>query len=76
METRKIEYGTQHHVEVVSATNSLITVVDESGEGYLLLNHGMKILPKIGEKGRIVFMKSDTLFNGYCKYECGLKLNI
>lgn len=69
METKTIEYGTQHQVKVLSATKQLITVLGDDGEGYLLVGHGIEDLPKEGDKGKITFVKSDTQFKGYWRYE-------
>jgi len=65
MEKKIINYGTEHQVKVLSATDKLITVVDENGEGYLLVGHGIKELPKINDGGKITFVKSDSPLNGY-----------
>jgi hypothetical protein len=72
MEKKIIDYGTEHQVKVLSATEKLITVVDENGEGYLLVGHGLKELPKVGDIGKITFIKSNTPFNGHWHYEKSL----
>lgn len=69
MEGKIIEYGTQHKVKVLSASKNLITVVDENREGYLLIGHGIKELPKIGDMGKITFVKSNRPSNGHWHYE-------
>ena len=69
MEKNIIEYGTEHKVKVLSATDTLITVVDENGEGYLLLGHEVEELPKVGDSGKITFVKNDMPFNGHWHFE-------
>jgi hypothetical protein len=69
MEKKIIEYGTQHKCKVLSATEKLITVVGDDGEGYMLMGHGIKKLPKEGDNGKITFIKSNTPFKGYWHYE-------
>jgi hypothetical protein len=69
MEKKIIEYGTQYKCKVLSATDKLITVVDDNGEGYLLMGHGIKDLPKEGDLGKITFMKSNNQMNGYWHYD-------
>lgn len=69
MEKKVIEYGTQHKVKVLSATDKLITVVDENGEGYFLIGHGITELPKEGDLGKITFIENDTPLKGYWHYE-------
>jgi len=68
MEKKIIYYGTEHQVKVLSATENVITVVDENGEGYVLLGHGTE-LPKVGDVGKITFIKSNTPMNGHWHYE-------
>lgn len=69
MKTKTIEYGTVVDVEVISATDKLITVVDDKNEGYLLMGHGLKELPKEGDKGKITFVKSNNRTAGYWDYK-------
>ena len=69
MEKKIIDYGTEHQVKVLSATPTLIIVVDENGEAYLLVGHGIKELPKADDTGKITFIKSDTPMNGHWHYE-------
>jgi len=69
MEREIIEYGTKVNVKVMTASKSLISVVGDNGQGYLLLGHGIKDLPKIGELGQITFVKSNTQFKGHWHYE-------
>lgn len=69
MKSKIIEYGTKHQVTVLTATDRLITVVDENGEGYLLMGHGLKELPKVGEEGIITFVKNNGPTNGHWQYE-------
>ena len=69
MEKKVIEYGTEHKVKVLSATDEIITVVADNGEGYMLVGHGIKELPKEGDSGKITFVKSDTPFNGHWHFE-------
>ena len=69
MEKKIIDYGTERQVKVLSATEKLIIVVDENGEAYLLVGHGIKELPKADDVGKITFIKSNTPFNGHWHYE-------
>ncbi len=70
MENKTIEYGTERKVTVLSATDTLITAVDENNEGYLLVGHGIKDLPKEGDTGRVVFTEiRNPLIKGYWKYQ-------
>lgn len=69
MEKKIIQYGTQHKCKVLSATHKLIVVVGDDGEGYLLVGHGIKDLPKEGDDGKIIFVKSNTPFEGHWNYE-------
>lgn len=68
MKTKTIEYGTQHNCEVISATEKLIVVVGDDGEGYVLMYHGLKALPVPGDKGKITFVKSTGPMKGHWQY--------
>lgn len=68
MEKKVIPYGTEYQVEVESANERLITVIARSiSEGFFLMGHGIKDLPKPGDKGKIVFTKGGPM-KGYWKY--------
>ncbi len=69
MDKKTIEYGTQHKVKVLSATDEIITVVADNGEGYLLIGHSVMELPKEGDTGKITFIKSNTPNNGHWHFE-------
>lgn len=49
-----IAVGTTRIVEVVLPQDIVLAVRDENMQGYLLVNHGLKPLPKKGDKGKIV----------------------
>lgn len=56
MQTKTVQYGTEHLVDVVDASPLIITVHDTvSNEGYLLVGHGLATLPNKGDKGKIIF---------------------
>ncbi|MES2382361.1 MAG: hypothetical protein V4538_15045 [Bacteroidota bacterium] len=63
-----VDYGTTHSVTVLDVKNVVITVVDENNEGYFLIGHGLKTLPKVDDKGTIVFTKHNGPTKGYWKY--------
>lgn len=69
MKTKTVDYGTEHQVKVLSATDQLITVVDENGEGYILLNHGIKELPEVDDVGKITFVKSSSPLHGHWHFQ-------
>lgn len=56
MQEKVIDYGTSHEVEVDSATSSMMIVLGtEVRKAFVLLGHGLKDLPKKGDKGTIIF---------------------
>ncbi len=56
MITKIVEYGTEYSVEVIDAKPSVVSVAAPSiNEGFFLMNHGLDPLPKVGDKGKIVF---------------------
>lgn len=60
MEEKTVKYGEKRSVVVESADKNLIVVVDKSiNEGFVLMFHGLKTLPKKGDKGIIVFEKDN-----------------
>ncbi len=69
MDSKIVEYGTQHKVKVLSASPVLIVVKDDNGEGYLLVGHGIRELPQEGDTGKITFIKSNNPLNGHWHYE-------
>ncbi len=69
MEKKIIPYGTERKVTVVNSSDKLITVVDENNEAYLLLYHGMGVLPKKGAAGKIIFTYANNPAKGYWKFE-------
>ena len=68
MQERIFEYGTKVNVEVVSSNKNLVAVADfnEPREGYILLGHGLTILPNKGDKGYIVFERDNR--RGHWQY--------
>ena len=68
MDKKIIDYGTTHPVTVVSSQMVVVTVVDENNEGYFLIGHGLNPLPKVDDKGTIVFTKHNGPTKGYWKY--------
>lgn len=69
MKNKIIEYGTQHKCKVLSVTENIIAVLGEDGEGYMLMGHGIKDLPKEGDTGKITFVKNNNSLQGYWHYE-------
>lgn len=68
MEKKIIPYGTERPVTVGSSDAKMIFVVgDDDNEGYFLIGHGIKDLPKSGDKGKIVFEKGGPM-KGYWQY--------
>ncbi len=68
MQKKIVEYGTTHNVRVESATKTEIIVIsDELKEGFVLLGHGMEILPSKGDTGIITFVKGGVM-NGYWEF--------
>lgn len=67
MEERKVDYGTTHEVSVISASKLLITVhAEKINEGFLLVGHGLTVLPAIEDKGKIVFERDQR--KGHWQY--------
>jgi len=58
MQKRTWTYGTELDVKVFSATKTDIVVICEKiNEGFILVNHGVKDLPKKDDEGKIIFTK-------------------
>lgn len=56
MKEKIVEYGSSHQVTVLSAHKQVIAVHAEAiNEGFMLIGHGLKMLPAAGDKGKIVF---------------------
>lgn len=57
MQEKKVEYGTTHDVTVQSADKHAIVLTAEvlPGEAFVLLYHGLEVLPAKDDKGTIVF---------------------
>lgn len=69
MKKRTWEYGTKYAVVVVSADSKLMVMHSkEINEGFMLMNHGEKILPKCGDFGIITFTKGGPT-GGYWKWQ-------
>jgi hypothetical protein len=56
MKEKIVEYGTKHQVIVLNATKQVVTVhAPDINEAFLLIGHGLTVLPQPGDKGKIVF---------------------
>lgn len=68
MQKQVIQFGTTHEVTVMSASAMMITVhAPLINEAFILMGHGMKELPKEGDKGAIKFEPGGPA-GGYWKY--------
>lgn len=58
MKEKLVIYGTKHKVVVLSADYDMIIChAHEINEGFALLFHGKKIIPKEGDTGEIEFVR-------------------
>lgn len=68
MITKTWPYGTTYEVVVISSTKLVLAVMEPiSKEGFILAMHGLKELPKVGERGKIVFVEGGPT-GGHWKY--------
>ena len=68
MQEKVVPFGTKYKVTVESADDKIVMVVaDEIKEGFILMGHGLKKLPKHGDKGLIVFERGGVK-GGYWQY--------
>lgn len=68
MEKKIVDYGTTHSVTVITSEKLVLAVVDENKEGYILIKHGLNPLPKVNDKGTIVFEKNNGPAKGHWQY--------
>jgi hypothetical protein len=62
-----VNYGEKRNVVVESADKDVIICIDKStNEGFILMYHGLKVLPKAGDKGTIVFERDNR--KGHWQY--------
>ncbi len=48
MQEKTVSYGTTYKVKIEYSTKSIIMAIcDEIREGFVLMDHGLKVLPKI-----------------------------
>jgi hypothetical protein len=72
MKERGVNYGEKRDVTVESADDVAIICIDKSAkEGFVLMYHGLKTLPKVGDEGRIVFERDNR--RGHWQYYQNLK---
>lgn len=67
MKEKIVDYGTEHPVKILSASKQLVAChATDIGEGFLLLGHGLSQLPKVGDKGKIIFERDNR--RGHWQY--------
>jgi hypothetical protein len=60
MQEKLVRYGEFHDVKVLSAGKHIIIVhAEDINEAFCLLGHGVKNLPAVDEKGKIVFVEDE-----------------
>lgn len=69
MKTKTWPYGTEYKAEVMTVNKMLMAVhCPEIDEGFMLIGHGIKKLPKEGEIGKIIFTKGGPT-GGYWQWQ-------
>jgi hypothetical protein len=67
MNKKIVGYGTTYYVEVEHADAKCIVCIAKSiSEGFVLLYHGLKNIPKKNDKGKIVFERDKS--SGHWQY--------
>lgn len=67
MKTKIVNYGTEYEVLVIHTSKYMIMVKEpEINEAFVLINHGLQVLPQINDVGRIVFEKDSN--KGHWQY--------
>lgn len=77
MKTKIEEYGTRHDVEVIHSEEKVVAVrAFDNNEGYILIGHGLDPLPKVGDKGHIIFERNNLPTRGHWQFYADKKENL
>ena len=68
MISKKIDFGTVYDVTVIKASERVLFVNAKLiNEGFIIIDHGLKVLPDLDSDGKIVFVKGGPA-GGYWKF--------
>lgn len=68
LQKRTWPYGTKKNVEVVDVAGSVLALIDDNEEGFLLMWPQVESAPAKGDRGMITFTEGGPT-GGYWKYE-------